>query len=285
MLSYRHAFHAGNHADVLKHIVLCLLLRKLTQKDKPFCVTDTHAAGGIYNLKQGYAAANAEYTTGISRIAGNNLLQELVPEYFEVIKSLNEHSKLKDKTALYPGSPFFEQKLTRHSDHINLCEIHPAELEALQQNFGRDTHITIQPRDGFEALNALLPPVQRRGLIFMDPSYEMKSDYIQVVRAVRHGLQKFATGIFAVWYPVLGRMHDHSKNLVQEMRRIGVPLLQAELRVTAQEDNRGMCGSGMLVVNYPYELYSQLEPIMGELYKQLCDADGAAQLKILVKKA
>lgn len=275
MLSYRHGFHAGNHADILKHFTLCLLLRALLRKDKPCSLTDTHAGAGIYDLNSTFAAKNREYQSGISKIGDNPVLAKLVPEYFEVLKKLRARGG-----SLCPGSPFFGQQLLRGDDRICLIDLHPAEYAALKTNFGSDPRISIHRRDGFQALEALLPPRPRRGLCFIDPAYEVRSDYHNLVKYLKTGLKRWDNGIFAVWYPVLGRLRDHSKNLVQELRRLNFPLLQAELRICAQAEDLGMCGSGMLILNYPFALEKELSPVLAELFKCLCHRDGGAILKI-----
>lgn len=276
MLSYRHGFHAGNHADILKHLTLCLLLRALIRKDKPCCVTDTHAGGGIYDLNSPFAAKNREYHSGIDKIRDNPLLPRLVPEYFEVLKKLQQRQQ-----SLFPGSPYFEQQLLRPDDRICLIDLHPAEFAALKENFGRDKRISIHCRDGFEALEALLPPRPRRGLCLVDPAYEDRREYHLLVKYLKIGLKHWQNGCFAVWYPVLGRLRDHSKNLVQELHRLNFPLLQAELRICAQGEDLGMCGSGMLILNYPFGLEKELNPVMAELFKCLSHKDGGAVLRLL----
>lgn len=280
MLSYRHAFHAGNHADVLKHIVESLILRRLLQKDKPCCYIDTHAGSGIYALRQGYALQNQEYTGGIERIVQSSKLRELLPEYFAAVEAVNAPGSL----AYYPGSPYIAASMLRRQDKLYLYDLHRTEFEALHKNFSRDRRVQVNFGDGFAAMGSLLPPPVRRGLCLIDPSYELKSDYHTVIKALKQGLARFNVGIFALWYPVLGRLHDHSRTLVQEAKRLKVPLLQVELRPQAQAEERGMCGSGMLVFNYPYPLFGELEAVISELYPLLCSAEGSAKLKILIEK-
>lgn len=329
MLSYRHGYHAGNHADILKHMTLCVLLRSLLQKDKPFTLIDTHAGAGMYDLSSTFAQKNVEYTTGLSKIINNPQLLKLVPEFYQVVTAANQNQRSSFKAQgsetkidaegsvdsevrlfgntgrieldvdldklqqrleagqlLYPGSPFFEAYLSRRSDTVFLSDLHTSEFESLRELFKRQRKVHIELQDGLASLKALLPPIKKRGLILIDPSYEMKSDYRAVVKAVKEGHARFNQGIFAVWYPVLSRLQDHSKNLVQELRRLNLPLLQVELCVEAQQEDFGMCGSGMLIVNYPYQIEQTLEPIVGELYAKLCDPkNGGAKLMIINEKA
>ncbi len=277
MLSYRHGFHAANHADILKHMILCLLLRALNRKEKPYSIIDTHSGSGIYNLKSAMALKNQEFRSGIQRVINNKGLKKIVPEFFEVLEQL----RAVDEQA-YPGSPYFSASLMRDFDKLTLIDLHPTEFENLRRNFRRDERINIQNRDGLEALGAILPPMPRRGMCFIDPAYEEKNDYHALVKALKVGLSRWSTGVYAVWYPVLGKLKDHSKNLVSDIKRLNVPLIQAELRVDEQDEVYGMCGSGMLILNYPYGLDKDLSALISELYKCLCNEKGEAKLKILV---
>lgn len=276
MLSYRHGYHAGNHADVLKHITLCLILRCLEMKEKPYSVVDTHAGGGLYSEDSVFASKNREYMTGIEKIRKSEKLRAIVPEYFKVIDEL-----AKEDPKAIPGSPWFESELTRDCDRVTLIDLHPSEIDTLKEVFHRDHRINVQKRDAMEAMGGVLPPTPRRGLCFIDPSYEEKGDFEAMVKALKKALSKWNTGIYAIWYPVLSRMADHSKNLVQEIKRLGHPLLQAELRVKKQEEEIGMCGSGMLVLNYPYALIEPLKAATAVLGKELCDSNGSSAFKIL----
>lgn len=285
MLSYRHGFHAGNHADVLKHMVVCLIMRSLLEKDKPFTVIDTHAGAGLYDLTSNFARKNSEFNTGLGLIKDNQRLQELIPEYYEVIAKAQEEPDA-HRGNMYPGSPYFEYALARPSDSIFLNDTHPSEFESLLQIFKRKRNVRVELRRCQETINALLPPLKKRGLILIDPPYEDAQEYHWTVDAVKKGLGRFEQGIYAVWYPVLGRINDHSKNLVQAIKRLNRPLLQVELCVSEQQEEWGMCGSGMLIVNYPYQIDTKLEPIVDELYQVLCDPQhGSAKLEVLNQKA
>ena len=285
MLSYRHGFHAGNHADVLKHMVLCLLLRALNEKDKPYTVIDTHAGAGIYDMTSAFARKNSEFTSGWLKVAENGVLQELVPEYYEAFDKAQKEPYA-TRGQMYPGSPFIEYCLARQCDSIFLNDAHKAEFESLLQIFKRKRNVRVELRQCQDTINALLPPLKKRGLILIDPPYENEQEYRWTVDALKRGLGRFEQGIYAIWYPVLGRLHDHSKNLVQQVKRLNRPLLQVELRVTEQQEEYGMCGSGLLIINYPYMIDHKLEPIIGELYQSLCDPNlGSAKLEIINAKA
>ena len=202
MLSYRHGFHAGNHADVLKHVALVALLRDLTRKDKPLVVLDTHAGAGTYSLEQGFAVRNAEFRDGIAMLWERNDLPEPVADYRDQVRFVNPDGVLRH----YPGSPRIALGVLRPQDRLRLFELHGTEAKILAQQFAQDSRrVTVTAGDGFAGLKAVLPPPSRRGLVLIDPSYELASDYRAVVTALREGMQRFATGTFAVWYPLLQR--------------------------------------------------------------------------------
>lgn len=266
MLSYRHAFHAGNHADVLKHFVELQLLRHLAQKDKPYWYIDTHAGAGCYALDSGYAAQNAEYESGIARLWSRDDLPPELAGYLSLVKKLNPDGQLK----LYPGSPLVAAELLREQDRMRLFELHPADSELLEQNFsGYGAQVLTQRADGFGALKALLPPPPRRALVLMDPPYEEKQDYQRVVTALGEGLRRFANGVYAVWYPQLQRAE--SRQLPERLKALPVQgWLHVALTVQGErEDGFGMHGSGMFVLNPPWTLYGVLEQVMPYLVRHL----------------
>ena len=266
MLSYRHAFHAGNHADVLKHFIEMQLLRYLAQKDKPFWYIDTHAGAGCYALDSGYATQNAEYESGIARLWQREDLPAPLAEYVELVKRLNPDGQLR----LYPGSPLVALQLLREQDRLRLFELHPSDSDILRENFaGHEAQALIQAADGFGALKALLPPPPRRALVLIDPPYEDKQDYRRVVAALREGLQRFAGGVYAVWYPQLQRAE--ARQLPEQLKQLPVKRwLHVALSVqTPGEDGFGMHGSGMFIVNPPWTLHGMLQEAMPYLVRIL----------------
>jgi 23S rRNA (adenine2030-N6)-methyltransferase len=272
MLSYRHAFHAGNHADVLKHFIEVQLLCYLEQKDKPFWYIDTHAGAGCYELDTGYATKNAEYESGIARLWNRDDLPLPLQEYVALVKRLNPDGQLK----LYPGSPLIAQDLLREQDRLRLYELHPTDHEILQENFATDSRrVLIHKADGFGALKALLPPPPRRALVLIDPPYEEKQDYQRVVAALNEGLKRFATGTYAVWYPQLQRAE--SRQLPQQLKQLDVKSwLHVALSVQTQSDDGfGMHGSGMFILNPPWTLHAELKQVMPYLLKTLGQDKGA----------
>lgn len=266
MLSYRHAFHAGNHADVLKHFIEVQLLRYLAQKDKPFWYIDTHAGAGCYELDSGYAAQNAEFESGIARLWNRDDLPAALADYVALVKGINADGQMK----LYPGSPLVAQELLREQDKMRLYELHPSDSELLHENFaGFGTQVLMQSSDGFGALKALLPPPPRRALVLIDPPYEDKQDYQRVVTALGEGLKRFSSGVYAVWYPQLQR--NDARQLPQQLKQLPVKSwLNVALSVQGlSEDGFGMYGSGMFILNPPWNLHQVLQEVMPYLVNVL----------------
>jgi 23S rRNA (adenine2030-N6)-methyltransferase len=266
MLSYRHAFHAGNHADVLKHFIEVQLLRYLAQKDKPFWYIDTHAGAGCYALDSGYATQNAEYESGIARLWNRDDLPAPLADYVALVKRINPDGEMK----LYPGSPLVALEMLREQDKMRLFELHPTDSELLQENFaGQGSQVLMQTADGFGALKALLPPPPRRALVLIDPPYEDKQDYQRVVSALREGLQRFANGVYAVWYPQLQRAE--ARQLPEQLKHLPVKSwLHVALGVQGlSADGFGMHGSGIFVLNPPWLLHGALQEVMPYLVKHL----------------
>lgn len=280
MLSYRHAFHAGNHADVLKHMVTIQLLRYLGQKETPYMVIDTHAGAGVYALDGNYASKNAEYETGIAPLWDRTDLPEALADYVQVVKELNPSGKMR----YYPGSPYCADKVMREQDRLRLFELHPTESKVLADNFRkleahaaeqgkrpttRGRRILIDRGDGFLALKALLPPLSRRGLVLIDPPYEDKRDYQRVKETLQDALVRFPTGTYAVWYPVLQRIE--SKNFSDRLKRLGAKSwLNVTLAISApQPDGFGLHTSGMFILNPPWTLEATLKEVMPYLVKVL----------------
>jgi 23S rRNA (adenine2030-N6)-methyltransferase len=272
MLSYRHAFHAGNHADVLKHFVLDQVLHYFTQKDKPYWYIDTHAGAGLYRLDEGYATQNAEYASGIARFSTQNEIPASLKHYLEIVEKLNENTKAK----LYPGSPFIAEAHLRRDDRMRLFELHPADYKLLVNNFeqhGRQVKVEMQ--DGFAGIKALLPPASKRGVTLIDPPYEEKQDYQRVVETLKACLSRFATGTYLVWYPLLQR--PEPMQMLAQLKQLQPDnWLNVALTVqTPSADGFGMFGSGMLAINPPWTLPKTLEETMPFLTHLLGQDDGA----------
>jgi 23S rRNA (adenine2030-N6)-methyltransferase len=264
MLSYRHVHHAGNHADVLKHMVLLAVLAHFNQKDKPYWVIDTHAGAGGYRLDAGRATTHAEYADGIGRLwqrGDPGDLPPLLANYVAAIRVDNPDGTLKR----YPGSPLLALRAMRPSDRLRLFELHPADVKLLAQTVAGSAadaqkRVAIKQEDGFAGLQTLLPPPSRRGLVLIDPAYEDKRDYALVVNAVKEGLQRFATGTFMVWYPLLKR--NESITLAGRLKKLAPDWLNATLTVqppaSDAEGGWGMHGSGVFIINPPWTLAAAL---------------------------
>lgn len=265
MLSYRHSFHAGNHADVLKHIVLMLIIENLQLKEKGFYYLDTHAGVGRYRLFGDEAEKTAEFEAGIARLWERDDLPPELKRYVDQIKRLNYGGKV---LRYYAGSPLIAVQLLRPQDRALLTELHPSDFPLLRHNFKEYANVVTKRDDGFQQLKATLPPKERRGLVLIDPPYELKEDYDLVVKAVEEGYKRFATGVYAVWYPVV--LRQQTKRIVRGLERSGIrKILQIELAVRPDSDQRGMTASGMIVVNPPWQLETQMKSILPYLTEVL----------------
>ncbi|MGR8929711.1 MAG: 23S rRNA (adenine(2030)-N(6))-methyltransferase RlmJ [Gammaproteobacteria bacterium] len=269
MLSYRHGFHAGNFADVLKHSLLALAINGLKHKEKPFVYIDTHAGAGKYSLKSEFAEKTGEYREGIARLWAQQSLPTEIQDYLAAVRAENIGKHL----LRYPGSPQLVRRLLRNQDRMQLSELHSADFEQLRQLFAGDKQVGVAREDGLERLPKKLPPIQKRGLILIDPSYEVKSDYKTVVDALQKAYSRFATGVYALWYPVIERRAVES--LMQDMRDTGiVKQLRIEHAVLADGAVRGMTGSGMLFINPPWRLQEQAESLLPWLNEVLAEGRG-----------
>jgi 23S rRNA (adenine2030-N6)-methyltransferase len=271
LLSYLHSFHAGNHADVLKHTVQTLLLNKLKAKDKPFVYIDTHAGAGRYDLAGTEALKNSEFKGGILKlIQAQDRFPELA-DYFSSVQAQDKH---------YPGSPGLAADLLRDDDRLILMELHNREVRELRKNLGRDSRVAIHQRDGFEGLIGLVPPKPARGLVLIDPSYEVAEDYDKAFAALTAAGARWPTGIYMLWLPILSRQRDHSRLLRHQLKNSGFSnLLLAELRVREQQEEFGMCGSMLAIANVPWQFDKELRTLLPKL-KSVLGEDGAANCRV-----
>jgi len=275
MLAYRHAFHAGNHADVLKHFTLVQVLRRMAEKDKPFTLVDTHAGAGGYSLEGRYAQQLAEYESGIARLWSRDDLPAALADYVALVKRFNDGARLKQ----YPGSPAFANLLLRETDPLVLHELHPTDERILRAYLGTRAQTKVAMTDGFAALAKALPPPSRRGVVLIDPPYEMKTDYAKVVGAVRTALERFATGVVLVWLPVVALVEARElpKRLKNAAEAAPKGWLHARLTVApAGERGLGLQGSSMFVVNPPHGLAETLREVLPFLATTLAQFDGAS---------
>ncbi len=278
MFSYRHAFHAGNHADVLKHTVLLAVLKHMAQKDTAFTVFDTHAGAGLYRLDGDYAQTSAEASQGFLKLIAAKPEQPFAPaiqDYIDLVASFNAGGQWK----VYPGSPFIIQQQLRGRDKLKLFELHPTDTKTLTANIAQleaGRQVAIEREDGFEGVKKFLPPPSRRALLLCDPSYEVKHDYARVSAMVADALLRFATGTYVVWYPIIPRpeAHDLPRKLKTLANKAGKSWLEATLTVKSsklqQSDEGetirpGLPASGMFLINPPFTLKAVLKDALPQL--------------------
>ncbi len=313
MFSYRHAFHAGNHADVLKHMTLLACLRHLTQKDAALHVFDTHAGSGLYKLDSEHARKSGESLDGVSKLLEKHFLAQNQPsvhmksapdatdfdvsampaalaDYVNLLLQLNPGSRMR----VYPGSPFLARSALRPQDRMTLCELHPSDTRNLQKHVNEadpaGAKMQVLQKDGFDTLPKLLPPPptdargSRRALVLMDPSYELKTDYARALEAIATSLKKFPTGCYVLWYPIIARPEAHGlpRKLKTLCTQSAKPWVHATLNVgraeKAQPQERGtsLSASGMWVINPPHTLAASLREALPVVQTLLAQGRGAA---------
>jgi 23S rRNA (adenine2030-N6)-methyltransferase len=262
-LNYRHAFHAGSFADVHKHAVLCRVLHYLRGKPAAFRVIDSHAGAGLYDLAGAEAQRSGEWHDGIERLMAATLaplIAELLSPYLEVIGALNERGKL----LTYPGSPALARAALRPQDRLIACELEPQAAAALARNLAGDPRIKTLRLDGWTAVAAYVPPKERRGLVLVDPPFEEEREFALLARALGAAHRKWATGIYLLWYPIKGRAGPDA--LAKALRRLAIPkILRAELTVAPLSDPSRLNGSGLILVNPPWPLESELATLLPAL--------------------
>lgn len=265
-MNYRHAFHAGNHADVLKHAVLARIVDLLKAKEKPFAFLDAHAGIGVYDLESTQALKTGEWQGGIAKMAGafEPAIETILAPYRSVIAGMNAHGGHR----FYPGSPKLVLDLTRKSDRLIANELHPEDVETLRDVLGPDKRARITAVDAMQAVKAELPFAERRGLVLIDPPYEVPDETERTVKALAFGHRRFATGIFAVWYPVT--TEEFTAKFLNAISATAIPnMLQMELRVKATFVRGGLAGSGLIIVNPPYGLEADLKLLGPALARRL----------------
>jgi 23S rRNA (adenine2030-N6)-methyltransferase len=255
-VNYHHEFHAGNFADVFKHVVLCRILNYLRGKPAAFRVIDTHAGAGLYDLTGEKAMRGGEWQNGIGKLLAaqtSEAVAALLSPYLEVIHALNE----RDRIRVYPGSPALVRAWLRPQDRLIACELEPRTAAALARNMRGDVRIKTLTIDGWTAMNAYVPPRERRGLVLVDPPFEADDDFSRLVSSLTAAHRKWAGGIYALWYPIKGRRGPDA--LTKRLRRLALPkVLRAELMVAPLSDPTRLNGAGMIVANPPWTLENEL---------------------------
>ncbi len=274
MLAYRHAFHAGNHADVLKHTVLTRVLRHMNLKAKAYRLVDTHAGAGGYSLEGRYAQKKGEYEQGILRLWERDDLPEPLSDYVARVRSFNPDGRLEQ----YPGSPAFAQMLLRGQDQLRLFELHPTDHRILASYLGAVKGAEVFDSDGFDGLKGQVPPSSRRGVVLMDPSYEGNGDYGRVIASLREAIGRFAEGVYVVWYPQVTKVE--AARLPHRLEALA-PKGWLHARLTVQVPDTlgfGLAGSGVFVINPPHTLHAEMEVVLPYLTEVLGQYDGANYL-------
>jgi 23S rRNA (adenine2030-N6)-methyltransferase len=276
VLSYQHDYHAGNHADVLKHVVLAHLVKALQRKPTPIRVLDTHAGSGLYDLEAALTQRHKEYENGVARVIEADPTIVELATYIELLRTLNPNGRLRR----YPGSPKIVRMLLRPQDHLELFELHPQAHAALTAHFKGDRQTHVHKRDGFEGAVAALPPPERRGLVLVDPSYESEREFGQVLGLLEGAQRRWPNGVYAIWYPLIDKRG--AARFVTRLESLPLPrLFQFELEV-APPASSGLRGSGVIVVNLPFGLDAPLERAVAWLHARLAPSRvGAWRARLL----
>jgi len=277
MLSYRHSYHAGNHADVVKHLTEVAILDYLLKKDKPLCYHDTHAGAGLYSLQSEHAQKTAEFKDGIAKLWQYQPQSAVLQKYLALIKQLNPDNELN----FYPGSPKIAALMLREQDHLQATELHPTDFPILKSQFVKRRYTRIENTDAYAGFKAMLPPLVKRGLVLIDPPYELKTEYQDLVTGLLDAYKRWPQATYAIWYPVIER--GAIEAFIATIVATGIKnQLRIEFNLHADSSGHGMTGSGMLVINPPYTLATELEQALAEVQQQLGTTASRYQISQLV---
>ena len=279
-MNYRHAFHAGNHADVFKHVVLLALIEALKRKDTPFAVLDTHAGRGRYSLNDNAARRTAEADDGVARVLGAKTDAVAIKRYQDALRRCNPDGGLR----IYPGSPLLAAMALRDNDRLVCYETQSDEARALEALFARDRRVHVQQGDGYAAIKSLLPPKLRRGLVLIDPPYEtQEAEFGAVLAALKEGLQRWPQGVFAVWFPIKERRS--LQRFLRAVERLPAKdILLAELLIRPDDSPLRLNGSGMLVLNPPWKLDTEIAAALPSLAIELGETGASHRLEWLKRE-
>lgn len=266
-MNYRHSYHAGNHADVLKHAILLRMLQLLQRKEAPLCYLDSHAGTALYDLSGEQAGKTGEYRDGIGRLWSRDDLPALLAGYREAVARHNPDGQLR----LYPGSPQLLADHLREQDRMILSELHPEDAATLKQHFAAQAHIAVHQRDGYELPKAFLPVAEKRALWLLDPPFEKGDDLQRCIQAIQTGIQRMRQTVVALWYPI--KDERQLKAFYQHMAEAGLPkVLRVELSVRPTDTSLGLNGSGLMLVNPPWPLWEELEQVLPWLSETLAQS-------------
>lgn len=268
MLSYRHSYHAGNHADVVKHLTEVAILDYLLKKDKPLCYHDTHAGAGLYSLHSEHAQKTAEFKEGIAKLwhyqSQAQPKSAVLQKYLALLKQLNPDNELN----FYPGSPKIAALMLRQQDYLQATELHPTDFPVLKSQFVKRRYTRIENMDAYAGFKAMLPPLVKRGLVLIDPPYELKTEYQDLVTGLLEAYKRWPQATYAIWYPVIER--SAAEAFIAAIVATGIKnQLRIEFNLHADSSGHGMTGSGMLVINPPYTLAAELTQALAEVQQQI----------------
>jgi 23S rRNA (adenine2030-N6)-methyltransferase len=265
-MNYRHLYHAGSFTDVFKHFILTHLLLKLREKKNPFCVLDTHAGIGLYNLYSPEALKTLEYQKGVERLLKNALHDADFEPYIQVIKSVNEVEGTLKK---YPGSPFITRYYLRQDDRLKLSELHPEDFKTLKKLFEKDSRVQVIFQDGYQSLKALLPPLERRGAILIDPPFEQIDEFSALIKALKEAQKRFSYGIYAIWYPI--KNIKSVESFYKELKKIlgFKEILRLELSLKQNFYEEGLRACGMAILNPPWKFEEKMKKPLERLIEYL----------------
>jgi len=264
MLSYRHSYHAGNHADVVKHLTEVAILDYLLKKDKPLCYHDTHAGAGLYSLYSEHAQKTAEFKEGIAKLWQYQPKSAVLQKYLALLKQLNPDNELN----FYPGSPKIAALMLRQQDYLQATELHPTDFPVLKSQFAKRRYTRIENMDAYAGFKAMLPPLVKRGLVLIDPPYELKTEYQDLVAGLLEAYKRWPQATYAIWYPVIER--SAAEAFIAAIVATGIKnQLRIEFNLHADSVGHGMTGSGMLVINPPYTLAAELAQALAEVQQQI----------------
>jgi 23S rRNA (adenine2030-N6)-methyltransferase len=274
-MNYRHIYHAGNFADVVKHVALMLVLEYMAEKDKPFFVLDTHAGIGLYDLESEQARKTAEADDGIARLWDAPDLPPALARYVGMVRDMNMGA-----LRYYPGSPLIAQALLREGDSLVVNELHPEDVETLTRNIGRDKRVRVEHRDAYESWRALLPPPQRRGVVIVDPPFEVRDEFTLLTRGLRDAHKRWAGGTTILWYPIKDPAHVAAFHA--DLRMLGIPdMVALDFYRQKPDDVTKLNGSGLILVNPPWTLRAQLDEIMPVLVDKLTGGRGSFSFSVI----
>ncbi len=279
-MNYRHHYHAGNYADVFKHALLLLLIRAMQRKEKGFLYLDTHAGRGGYDLSMPSLLPDGktrepEYPAGIGRLWGAADLPPILADYLALVRRFNDrHGAVGEALKFYPGSPWLAKLLLRPQDRMALCELRPDDAEALEAEFVRESRVTVQVTDGYAGLKALLPPLEKRALVLIDPPFEAKREFADIAAGLKDALKRLPGAVIAVWYPITERARTDEFHRV--LLELAAPAFYAELNIAGEESPLRMKGCGLLILNPPWQVDGEIRALLPVLQARMKADAGAS---------